>query len=286
MSPQPNTEAIPIYERKLEEPSQSGFWGGGTSALPQLVLDKLRRWKTGDALTVCFFGVKPQLRGAIRDAAVDWTQYANVGLDFGSEPSFRTCRPIDNADIRITIRGGGYASRIGADRVAAGRPTMYLQDFDTSPPPAPRFHGVVRHEFGHALGFRHEHQNPKGGCDDQFDLDKLYVGLAKPPNSWDKPTVDDNLLRLSDSGAFEGTAYDPLSVMHYAFDPWMFKAGEKSRCFVPFRHELSQGDKEGARTVYPPDAARANRDLRRDLERLSHRFKAPERFAEALDRLR
>ena len=33
------------------------------------------------------------------------------------------------------------------------------------------FRGVILHEFGHALGFEHEHQHPTQGCDAEFRWD-------------------------------------------------------------------------------------------------------------------
>lgn len=42
-----------------------------------------------------------------------------------------------------------------------GQASMNLAGFDIALPAD--WQAVVRHEFGHALGFEHEHQSPAGG---------------------------------------------------------------------------------------------------------------------------
>jgi hypothetical protein len=49
----------------------------------------------------------------------------------------------------------------------------------------------VLHEFGHALGLIHEHQNPVGGI--QWNKPAVYADLGGPPNFWGKATVDNNM---------------------------------------------------------------------------------------------
>jgi hypothetical protein len=78
------------------------------------------------------------------------------------------------ADIRIGfINQGDYAgnwSAVGTDSrdstVEGGAPnqgSMNFGGFDQQLPVD--WAGTVLHEFGHALGFEHEHQSPSGGCD-------------------------------------------------------------------------------------------------------------------------
>ena len=50
---------------------------------------------------------------------------------------------------------------------------------------------VVLHEFGHALGLIHEHQNPADG----IEWDNLVVikDLTGPPNNWSVPIISINM---------------------------------------------------------------------------------------------
>jgi hypothetical protein len=79
----------------------------------------------------------------------------------------------------------------------------------------------VLHEFGHALGFDHEHQIPLSACQTDFRWDNdpgyvetrdadgefvpddrgrnpgLYTAFEGPPNNWSKETDDFNLKELA-----------------------------------------------------------------------------------------
>lgn len=53
-----------------------------------------------------------------------------------------------------------------------------------------RFRQIVLHEFGHAIGCIHEHQQPNAHINSNRDY--LYTKLAEKPNKWDKDKVDFN----------------------------------------------------------------------------------------------
>jgi hypothetical protein len=108
------------------------------------------------------------------------------------------------------------------------------------------------------LSFEHEHKNPVGGCDSEFNWERVYKELAKPPNRWSRAEVDFNLRMLSDSTAYWISPHDRLSIMHYSFKPWMFVKGEDSDCYVPPPGGLSELDIAGARRAYPANAAADN----------------------------
>lgn len=74
---------------------------------------------------------------------------------------------------------------------------------------------TVLHEFGHALGMIHEHQNPN---DNQikWDLDAVYT-WAKQTQGWDKETTYENIIEETSIDQINGSAYDPASIMLYFF---------------------------------------------------------------------
>jgi len=224
--------------------------------IPNFVIRLRSMWTPGQILRVCFLNGATALRQRIRTAAATWTTYGNITLDFGQPSSPRTCAPGQPSEIRIGFAYAGYWSLVGNTPVRGDLPTMNYGGFDTTPPAEPRFSGVVLHEFGHALGFEHEHQHPQGGCDTEFNWPIVYSELAKPPNRWSREKVDFNLRAFTDTSAYGVSAPDRTSIMHYSLDPWMFLNGERSTCYVREQYTLSELDKRGIATAYPAQADR------------------------------
>ena len=75
--------------------------------------------------------------------------------------------------------------------------------------------GTTAHEFGHAIGLAHEHQNPAGGI--QWNEEVVIRELAKSPNFWDEATTRHNVLRKYTADQINGTQFDPDSIMLYFF---------------------------------------------------------------------
>ena len=73
---------------------------------------------------------------------------------------------------------------------------------------------VILHEFGHAIGLIHEHQNPVHGI--RWNKDVVYRDLGGPPNNWPKATVDFNMFATYDRSQVNATDVDPKSIMLYA----------------------------------------------------------------------
>lgn len=101
------------------------------------------------------------------------------------------------------------------------------------------------HEFGHAVGLIHEHQNPKGGI--PWNKPAVIHDLSGPPNNWDEATIENNMFRYHPETDVEATDVDPTSIMMYPIPSvWTtngFSAGLNS--------ELSQNDKTLIRGAYP-----------------------------------
>jgi len=252
----------------------------------KFVIKWIRRWTQGSTITVAFAGGSPELRSRIEKEAVEWSRYCNIKFDFHEGGKFREWSKADTdykADIRIGFDLRGYWSVLGTESIDpdvchANEASMNFYDFPTTPPDPPYFGAVVKHEFGHALGFEHEHQSPKEGCEDEIrweddagyiptkDQDGYYIadGQGRHPgvytvfsagaDPWDKKEVDGNLRRIPNSRAFETSAFDRHSIMKYYLDPLILIKGEASRCYSPETTTISVLDRQGAAKLYPRSA--------------------------------
>ncbi|QHS58348.1 M12 family metallopeptidase [Chitinophaga agri] len=217
-----------------------------------LVFENLKLWQTG-SLLVSFKGGNSTLHKAIADTAKIWSRFANITFDFGNEAKqqYRGWTADDDSHIRVGFDYDGYWSLVGTDSrdtaiVSAGDITLNLSGFDQGLPRD--WEGIVLHEFGHAIGFHHEHATPDIPCD--FDWDKVYEYLAQPPNRWSKEKVDFNLRQMPAAGLTYGP-HDKHSVMHYSFPDWMFVSGAASPCCTPVNNSLSAEDQRMATKAYP-----------------------------------
>lgn len=212
---------------------------------------------------------------------------ANIRFDFGPNAEagqFREWRNTDTeyaADVRIAFMtgdDGGYWSSVGNDSVKPSlvKPGQAPMNFEGFPDELPQdWKATVLHEFGHALGFEHEHQSPEAPCETEFrwnddpgyvptrDIYRqfisdsqgrrpgIYTELGGPPNNWNKEQIDFNLRQLPRSADWILTSFDRESIMKYQFEPWMFIHGTQSGCYSTENLVLSKVDLEAARKIYP-----------------------------------
>ena len=177
-----------------------------------------KTWMNGSPLRVRFMAGTPAEKAVAREQAGWWTQVSNLKLNFNDAP---------DAEIRITFDpGDGAWSYVGTDcrGIPTNEPTMNLGFLDG---------GTAAHEFGHAIGLAHEHQNPAGGI--QWNEQIVITDLAKSPNFWDEATARHNVLRKYSADQINGTGFDRDSIMLYFFPAsWTLngiatKANETSR---------------------------------------------------------
>ena len=71
------------------------------------------------------------------------------------------------------------------------------------------------HEFCHALGMIHEHQNPKGKTI-LWDKERV-LRWAKETQGWDKETTDSNIIERYKMDEINGSTFDSKSIMLYFF---------------------------------------------------------------------
>ena len=99
------------------------------------VFDSLKTWTPGQTIKVAFDGGSAQMRAEIAAAAQEWTQYANLKLDFGPAGTYRDWSPADTeyaADIRISFDYGGYWSLVGSDSTDSRLAASGLASMSTS----------------------------------------------------------------------------------------------------------------------------------------------------------
>lgn len=113
------------------------------------------------------------------------------------------------------------------------------------------YSSVVKHEFLHALGAIHEHQSP--GAAINWDREKVYKAYGAPPNSWDRETIDSNVLDRYGPEGMSYTEFDPHSIMLYPVDPELTTDGFGTG----WNTDLSARDREFLAQHYPRPAAPA-----------------------------
>ena len=229
----------------------------GIGDVAEGVVTRLKVWPPElDTLRVCFFGGSKDIRSRIANVALEWTRHGAVlPLDFGSLQDPRRCLTGGENHIRVGYRYSGYWSLVGQDSynlANQNEQSMNLALFDIRAPAEPEFSRVVLHEFGHAIGFQHEHQNPEADCEQEFDFIAIYAYLAKPPNNWPPEVVDHNMRSLNPVG-LATTTFDAGSIMLYTFPPEFYHKGQNSPCYAEENTTLSSGDLELALDMYPPD---------------------------------
>lgn len=159
-----------------------------------------KTWMNGSTLRVRFIGGTAAQKAKVKEQAGWWTAHANLKFAFDDAP---------DAEIRVSFDpGDGAWSYVGTDcrGIPLNEATMNLGFMDG---------GTTAHEFGHAIGLAHEHQNPAGGI--LWNEAVVLREMAKSPNFWDEATTRHNILRKYAADQINGTAFDPKSIMLYFF---------------------------------------------------------------------
>ena len=203
-----------------------------------------KMWNPGTTLRVKMMGGTAIVRSKVRQFAEQWTQYANIRLEFVD--------PSQPAEIRIAFDPGGSWSLVGRDAlwVPFDFATMNFGWF-TDTTPDSEFSRVVLHEFGHALGLVHEHQSPASGI--QWDREKVYA-FYQETQGWDRGKVDSDVFNKYSVQSTNYSQYDRTSIMHYWVPPELTLDGQGA----PGNDTLSATDKEYIRRWYPAPPTPSN----------------------------
>jgi hypothetical protein len=201
-------------------------------------------WDNGSTLNVHFLDGERAFMERVAEIASEWTGHANLHFRFFFDPN----QPPNPAHIRVTFTGQGeYWSAVGKDSHDVGffpKQSMRLarlwelDDTETR--------RIVLHEFGHAIGLHHEHQNPAAGIPwNEEAVFRYFRERYQPP--WDEAKVRRNILNPLNGNLVNYTAFDPDSIMLYAFPQEWTLDGFSAK----WNNELSAGDKAGIAQFYP-----------------------------------
>ncbi len=206
--------------------------------LARAAVERMRLWENGKRLRVRFLDGEPAVHAKVARIAPEWQQFANLKLDFVREGA---------AEIRISFRDVGFSwSTVGTDALTRGRTQPTMNYGWLTPSTGDReYRRVVLHEFGHALGMIHEHQNPAAAGQIPWDRPKVYAYYAR--QGWKPQDVDENIFDVYAADATNFTAWDRASIMQYAV-PDELTVGSFA---VGWNSELSQLDKDFMRRQYP-----------------------------------
>jgi serine protease len=152
---------------------------------------------------------------AMADATAAWEAVTDVDFTHLSDQD-SSCNA-SNSNVLFDVRptsGGGYLARAFFPNDSRSSRNILIDSTAFQASGNPTVTGVLRHELGHTLGFRHEHTRPEAGT-----------------------CFEDNNWRAL-------TPYDSKSVMHY---PQCNGTGDRTL-------SLTQKDIEGAVLLYGPPA--------------------------------
>lgn len=149
---------------------------------------------------------------AMNSATAAWEAVANVNFIHSSNQDSNCTASNNNVvfDVR-PVSGGGYLARAFFPNTARSGRNVLIDSTSFGSISPWTLAGILRHELGHTLGFRHEHTRPE-------------AGTCFEDNNWRGVTT-----------------YDSASVMHYPHC-----GGSQTGDLV-----LTQKDKDGAASVYP-----------------------------------
>jgi hypothetical protein len=185
----------------------------------RMALVNSKKWQTGSTLRCRFLDGTTKMKTKVEAIAHQWENHANLKLKFVATGS---------ADIRISFHADtGSWSAVGRDALNQSyfpthQPTMnygWLRDNSS----AAEYSRVVLHEFGHALGCVHEHQQPKFSR--KWNVQAVMTYFQGPPNYWSPAEIKHNVLSKYSPHGVSATNYDPKSIMLYSFDGALFADG-------------------------------------------------------------
>ncbi|WP_338358668.1 M12 family metallopeptidase [Yeosuana marina] len=183
-----------------------------------------------NTLNVKFLDGDANLQGKVMQYAREWEKWCAVRFNIVTN---------EKADITISFQDKGFWSYIGKESIKFS-PSMSLSGIEQED--ESYFKGTVLHEFGHALGLVHEHQNPNFSLKwNEPEVIKYY----KNTYGWTEEKTYDNVIYRYNFGQYnneDATAFDPKSIMIYYIPKRLLD--ENNTVEFKANNELSDLDKE------------------------------------------
>jgi serralysin len=212
-----------------------------------------KMWNPGDIITVYLDpnNGSDWIRDRVKYYAKQWETYANIKFDFITD--------FTAAKIKVGFNKTGKSwSWIGRDVLfnPFKNYTVNFGWFDDNTTPL-EFSRTIVHEFGHVLGFLHEHQSPASPL--QWDLPKTYEYFKKEGN-WTADDVNLNIINKYNLSNTNFSSYDRYSIMHYPIPDALLLSGSGAAV----NYWISPIDAQYARSWYPfpPKGTNSSGNLR------------------------
>jgi len=172
-----------------------------------------RLWDNGQVITVAFIQPYPGTlvqQGKVKTVVQEWAKYTNLTFNFINEPE---------AMLRITFQPGqGSWSYVAQDNLSiqpSTRPTMNYSAVSTGRAILNTDRRVILHEFGHAIGFLHEHQSSRRGDKITIKVEAAIEYYTQSPG-WTRELVIQQIIDVyNDSEVSNFSTIDLNSIMIY-----------------------------------------------------------------------
>jgi len=195
-------------------------------------------WRNGTTLNIGWIG------GTTRQRNEAWKRFQKIdeltGLTF--------TKTLGVTQIRVSFNlNGGHWSYIGRDNlgISATKPTMNLAlEAGIFGDSKLEWDRVALHETLHAIGFSHEHNHPQAGI--PWHVQRV-IAYYRQTQGWSEAQTRYQVLNRYTGTEFNGTAYDPTSLMQYPVEASHTVNGFS----VGWNNKLSPTDIEFLNRIYP-----------------------------------